>query len=73
LKAEGSVQKDQYEAMKDEYGRKIPPAESEIKAIKNRKYLKGIWITSVHVIRSARSLWKNSGAWTQRYGAESNK
>jgi chromosome segregation ATPase len=36
LKAEGSVQKDQYEAMKDEYSRKIPPAESEIKAIKNR-------------------------------------
>jgi chromosome segregation ATPase len=36
LKAEGSVQPDQYEAMKDEYGRKIPPAESEIKAIKNR-------------------------------------
>ena len=36
LKSEGSVQQDQYEAMKDEYSRKIPPAESEIKAIKNR-------------------------------------
>ena len=36
LKAEGSVPDDQYEAMKDEYGRKLPPAESEIKAIKNR-------------------------------------
>ena len=36
LKAEGSVHDDQYEAMKDEYSRKIPPAESEIKAIKNR-------------------------------------
>ena len=36
LKAEGSVPDDQYEAMKDEYSRKIPPAESEIKAIKNR-------------------------------------
>jgi len=36
LKAEGSVPNDQYESMKDEYGRKIPPAESEIKAIKNR-------------------------------------
>jgi len=36
LKAEGSVPSDQYEAMKDEYSRKIPPAESEIKAIKNR-------------------------------------
>ena len=36
LKAEGSVPKDQYEAMKEEYGRKIPPSESEIKAIKNR-------------------------------------
>jgi len=36
LKSEGSVQPDQYETMKDEYSRKIPPAESEIKAIKNR-------------------------------------
>lgn len=36
LKAEGSVQNDQYEAMKEDYSRKIPPAESEIKAIKNR-------------------------------------
>jgi chromosome segregation ATPase len=36
LKAEGSVADDQYETMKDEYSRKIPPAESEIKAIKNR-------------------------------------
>lgn len=36
LKAEGSVPDDQYETMKDEYGRKIPPAEAEIKAIKNR-------------------------------------
>lgn len=36
LKAEGSVPNDQYESMKDEYSRKIPPSESEIKAIKNR-------------------------------------
>jgi len=36
LKAEGSVQNDQYETMKEDYSRKIPPAESEIKAIKNR-------------------------------------
>ena len=36
LKSEGSVQPDQYETMKEEYSRKIPPAESEIKAIKNR-------------------------------------
>ena len=36
LKAEGAVPDDQYETMKDEYSRKIPPAESEIKAIKNR-------------------------------------
>lgn len=36
LKAEGSVPNDQYDSMKEEYGRKIPPAESEIKAIKNR-------------------------------------
>jgi len=36
LKAEGSVQNDQYEAMKEDYSRKIPPSESEIKAIKNR-------------------------------------
>jgi predicted nucleic acid-binding Zn-ribbon protein len=36
LKADGSVQNDQYESMKDEYSRKISPAESEIKAIKNR-------------------------------------
>ena len=30
LKAEGSVPDDQYDTMKDEYSRKIPPAESEI-------------------------------------------
>jgi len=36
LKAEGSVPKEQYEVMKDEYSRRIPPAESEIKAIKSQ-------------------------------------
>ena len=36
LKSEGQVADEQYETMKDEYSRKIPPAESEIKAIKNR-------------------------------------
>jgi len=35
LKAEGSLPNDQYATMKDEYNRRIPPAESEIKAIKN--------------------------------------
>jgi chromosome segregation ATPase len=35
LKAEGSIPDDQYATMKDEYSRRIPPAESEIKAIKN--------------------------------------
>lgn len=36
LKAEGSVPKEQYDVMKDEYSRKIPSAESEIKAIKSQ-------------------------------------